>query len=262
MHADDRPDTPRPDDQRPADEAAPGNDDQAGTSSAPGEGAPTAHPPADASRDRPPFADQELVDRITKAVFDDHHGVLVGGEWIFTCPNTQQHQNGDIHASHRWNEAKATHFCGPCGSQGGAVDLARLLGLDICTKHFRTTQRTKGPVLKNVSGSASRGGAAAPPLGLTVAEYIAPKQLTAQLMRDRGVGDTTYSGRPAVKIPYHDEAGVEVAIRYRVALEGKERFKWRKGDRPILYGLERLKEIRAGGAVILVEGESDAHTLW
>ena len=37
---------------------------------------------------------------------------------------------------------------------------------------------------------------------------------------------------------------------------------WRKGDKPLLYGLSRLQEARDAGHVVLVEGESDAQTLW
>jgi len=55
-------------------------------------------------------------------------------------------------------------------------------------------------------------------------------------------------------------------VRIRLALEKHPdrdvRFRWRKGSRPALYGLWRLSWIKDAGYVVLVEGESDCHTLW
>jgi hypothetical protein len=46
------------------------------------------------------------------------------------------------------------------------------------------------------------------------------------------------------------------------AAERTRKFLWRKGDKPCLYGLHRLEEIRKAGYVLLVEGESDCWTAW
>ena len=51
-------------------------------------------------------------------------------------------------------------------------------------------------------------------------------------------------------------------MRFRIALDGKDRFRWKKGDKPLLYGLGRLADARAASSICLVEGESDTHTLW
>jgi hypothetical protein len=74
--------------------------------------------------------------------------------------------------------------------------------------------------------------------------------------------DVTYMDKPAVRIPYPDEEGQVVAVRFRVTLNGTERFRWRSGDKPTPYGLRLLEEARKAGYVVLVEGESDCHTLW
>jgi hypothetical protein len=75
-----------------------------------------------------------------------------------------------------------------------------------------------------------------------------------------------YLGTPCVRIPYRDEAGNEAAIRFRLRLDksadSDDRFKWRKGSKLCLYGLDRLTLARERGCVVLVEGESDCHTLW
>jgi MarR family len=74
--------------------------------------------------------------------------------------------------------------------------------------------------------------------------------------------DVTYKEQPAVRIPYPDEEGQEVAVRFRTSLEGTGKFRWRSGDKPRPYGLGLLVEARKANHVVLVEGESDCHTLW
>ena len=81
-------------------------------------------------------------------------------------------------------------------------------------------------------------------------------------MRGLGLRDVTYKEKPAVRIPYPDKEGQEVAVRFRTSLDGTEKFRWRSGDKPRPYGLGLLVEARKADYVILVEGESDCHTLW
>jgi hypothetical protein len=102
--------------------------------------------------------------------------------------------------------------------------------------------------------------------GCTLAAYAVAKTLPEGFLRDLGLADTSFLGAPAVRMPYLDELGAEVAVRFRLELAkgdaADRRFRWRKGDKPCLYGLWRLQEARAAGHVVLVEGESDAQTLW
>jgi putative DNA primase/helicase len=98
--------------------------------------------------------------------------------------------------------------------------------------------------------------------GCTLKRYAEEKQLPEDFLRGLGLRDVTYMDKPAVRIPYPDEAGQEVAVRFRVSLEGPEKFRWRSGDKPTPYGLRLLGEARKAGYVVLVEGESDCHTLW
>jgi hypothetical protein len=57
--------------------------------------------------------------------------------------------------------------------------------------------------------------------------------------------------------------GAEVAVRFRISLDGAgNRFRWRNGSKTCLYGLNRIVNARTAGYVVLVEGESDAQTLW
>jgi hypothetical protein len=67
-----------------------------------------------------------------------------------------------------------------------------------------------------------------------------------------------------VQIPYHLADG-QPAPRYRIrtALVAKEGSRWNSGEGNIVpYGLERLKDARKAGYLVLVEGESDCWTLW
>ncbi len=100
----------------------------------------------------------------------------------------------------------------------------------------------------------------------TLEAYAEAKGLPVGFLKELGLSKISYSGSPAVRILYFDENGAEGAVRLRLALEKSpqrdNRFRWRKGSKPILYGLWRLERIREAGYVVLVEGESDCHTLW
>jgi CHC2 zinc finger len=119
------------------------------------------------------------------------------------------------------------------------------------------------------------GGSAFPPhsrataqprLGCTLAQYAQAKGLPLDFLRGLGLSDMTYLGAPAIRVPYLAADGTTTAVRFRTALSkaagGDQRFAWKSGDKPSLYGLQRLVEARAVGWLVLVEGESDTHTLW
>ncbi len=101
-----------------------------------------------------------------------------------------------------------------------------------------------------------------PAPGLTLQELAAAKRLPLGLLEAAGCCNTRRKGTPAVRIPYPDQGGEVVAVRFRLSLSGGQRFAWRRGDHPVLYGLDRLSAIRAAGWCLLVEGESDTWTAW
>jgi hypothetical protein len=72
-------------------------------------------------------------------------------------------------------------------------------------------------------------------------------------LKGLGLRDVTYLDKLAVRIPYPDDEGQEVAVRFRVSLDGPEKFRWRSGNQPLPYGLRLLGEARAAGFVVLVE---------
>ncbi len=99
-------------------------------------------------------------------------------------------------------------------------------------------------------------------MSLTLEELAAAKRLPVDSLQPLGLRTAYQHDKAQVRIPYMDEQGEVVAIRFRKTLEGAERFSWRRGDKPLLYGLWRLREVRAAGWVLLVEGESDCLTAW
>ncbi len=100
-------------------------------------------------------------------------------------------------------------------------------------------------------------------LGCTLQAYAQYKCLPEAFLKSLGLSDIARHNAPAIRIPYWDSNGTELAVRIRTALEklkGQgDRFHWRRGAKPCLYGLWRLQ---AGSSVVVVEGESDCHTLW
>lgn len=100
----------------------------------------------------------------------------------------------------------------------------------------------------------------------TLAGYAEAKRLPVEFLKKLGIRDAKYQCSEALRIPYYSPDGSERAVRFRLALEKSGevdlRFKWRSGSKTGLYGLERLEGAREAGYIVLVEGESDAHTLW
>jgi hypothetical protein len=105
-------------------------------------------------------------------------------------------------------------------------------------------------------------GDARPKHGCTLKEYSEMKKLPEGFLHGLGLKEITYFEKPAIRIPYPDEEGQQLAVRFRVSLDGAEKFRWRSGDKPSPYGLKLLGEARKAGFLVLVEGESDCHTLW
>ena len=97
--------------------------------------------------------------------------------------------------------------------------------------------------------------------GCTLAKYAEAKRLPISFLRGLGLSEMTYGGSPAVRIPYLDRSRDEIAVQFRVALDGKNRFRWKSGSKPRLYGLWHLEHAHAAGYVVLIEGPSNVQTL-
>jgi hypothetical protein len=98
--------------------------------------------------------------------------------------------------------------------------------------------------------------------GLTLAQYADAKRLPVAFLKSLGLTDMFYGGGPAVRIPYRALDGQTAAVQFRLAMAGSDRFRWKTGSKPLPYGLWRLVDATAAGSIVLVEGASDAQTLW
>src|SRR5829696_9176793 len=116
--------------------------------------------------------------------------------------------------------------------------------------------------LARTSGSTAVAPTSSRP-DCTLNGYAALKSLLTVFLGQLGLADMLDHGVPILRIPYRDESGTQVAVRLRTALEKSpgrdDRFRWETGSKPLLYGLWLL---RSEASVVIVEGESDCHTLW
>lgn len=141
-----------------------------------------------------------------------------------------------------------------CGSGNATTFLSRLDGTDNGTAWAK---------LCTLAGVDTRP--AAPPrakLPTTVEAYAENKQLSLDFLASLNVATQRDEfGLDYVAIPYLDADGACCATKRRYHPQNKQRFGWDKGGKPILYGVW-LDLYKQSKAVVLVEGESDAQTLW
>jgi putative DNA primase/helicase len=112
-----------------------------------------------------------------------------------------------------------------------------------------------------ISTPKSRATAQHPP-GLILENYAKAKALDVDFLKSCGLSTLDISGSKMVRMPYLDSDGQVLATRFRLSMDGPDRFRWKTGAKPCLYGLNRLAEAKQAGHVVIVEGESDCHTLW
>ncbi len=95
---------------------------------------------------------------------------------------------------------------------------------------------------------------------ITLADLAAAKGLSVQyLAGEIGLHDLPGGG---VGIPYHDEDGLKIAVKRRLALKAKDGSRWPANQALAAYGDWRLHEAHRQGRLVLVEGESDCWALW
>lgn len=149
--------------------------------------------------------------------------------------------HADKHATN-FSVSAAGYRCFACGAKGGLRALAEKLGVP-------------SGLPDRLHGCTVERGVQ----GYSLEHYGKDKALPLDFLKGLGLSDRKLNGRPAVRIPYYDALGRERLVRYRIAAT-YDKFRWSKGAKVMPYGLERLD--RARGYVYLVEGESDAQTLW
>jgi hypothetical protein len=187
----------------------------------------------------------------------------VGSGWLVSCPCPDHGRGrGDKNPSVSVSEGEDGQVLVNChtGCETEAVVSEWGFGMDDL---FEDRDERDGG--KKVFGHTPRDDTATLQR-CTLEGYAEAKRLSVEFLKKLGLRDAKHQGKQAVRIPYHATDGSEIAVRFRLALEksseGDDRFRWRSGSKTNLYGLERLGEVRKAGYVVLVEGESDAQTLW
>jgi len=145
-------------------------------------------------------------------------------------------------------------YCHGCGEGGGSSKLYRLL----------TGRGEHTPIPKPPKTKATKTKEWVPLQGVTLAQLADAKGPGQDYMdyvaSDLGWKDSRWYGVPAVEIIYYGQSDQILATRYRVGLTG-DRFRWKQGSTPQLYGLQKLTWIKEARQVIIVEGETDYATL-
>ena len=165
-----------------------------------------------------------------------------GSEIMAKCPF-----HDDKHASLAINTETGKWICHACGAEGNAqVFLQKMKGI---------TAKEAIKLLKKEAGIHEPE----PYKKFNIKEYSRLKKLPIEFLEALQIKDIRNTG---ISIPYMDESGTVLATRKRFSGEGGLKFLWVRGSKVHPYGLWRLPIIRKGKYVTLVEGESDAQTLW
>ena len=184
----------------------------------------------------------------------------IGDGWLVSCPCADHGKgNGDRNPSVTLDETEDGTALIDCKAGCDTEAVVAAWGLRMRDLFPDNTAREI-----KVSSTPRKTTATAQPC--TLEAYAEAKGLPVEFLQKQGLRNQKHQGEPAVRIAYRDEAGQETAVRFRVALQkaedGDDRFRWRMGSKAGLYGLWRLEAVRKAGHVVLVEGESDAQTLW
>lgn len=192
-----------------------------------------------------------ILDIIQRFAPRDHFlGHNPRSKYLMACPLCNYHSRSGRDVYFTVSEDQKLFKCFVCGAQGNAYQLQQLL-LDP-TRHTQ-------PLLPTGPKQRRRSALTEIPIGTTVAEVAAAKGLDPHFLRRiMSWHDTEeWYGRliPTVVMPYYSAEG-RLSLRHRVALTG-DRFRWVRGSKVSLYGLQHLDRLRKHGWVVLVEGETD-----
>ena len=180
-----------------------------------------------------------------------------GSGWLVSCPLPDHGQGrGDRNPSVSVSEGSDNRALINCQAGCETEDVVAAWGLTMADLFERRNGHGGG-------GSYTSSKTTSTDQPATLENYAAYVGLPVEHLEALSLEQYYRLGKPAVRMPYLDEAGAEVLlVRSRVSLTGKPKILTRKGDKHRLYGLWKLDEAREAGYAVLVEGESDAQTLW
>lgn len=172
------------------------------------------------------FEYEDIIKNYAKGPFKEN-----GQQLKCLCPFHDDHN-----PSLSFNMEKGVYYCPVCGAKG-----------NMTTFLSKVTGKDKKEVWKMLNPI--------PPY--TLEEYANEKKIPINELKDLGLADSDND----VRIPYFDTDNKLIATRFRHNPDSKQRFTWEKGSKTNLYGLWKLAGF-TDEYIVLVEGESDTHTLW
>lgn len=185
------------------------------------------------------------IDRLLAALAAKGHEARETGpgKWIVRCP-AHDDGNPSLHLAVN-QEGKAGVKC-YAGCSGEAVLAAIGLKLRDLYQHPGSSPSTKPK-------------RAARRKRISLADLVEAKRLPREFLLDVGLHDLPQGG---VGVYYRDAAGKVVATKSRTALRAGDGSYWPRGQKLMPYGLDRIPPEVEREALIIIEGESDAWTLW
>jgi hypothetical protein len=175
---------------------------------------------------------------------------LLDGSYMACCP-AHDDSEPSLHLSESPDGMLLWHCHAGCPQDAVQRELERIAGVRPATARPIAPRRNAG-----------RQPATAQAQPLTLAALADAKRLDAEKLIAWHVRELPDGG---IEIPYLTREGELHAVQYRLTkekVEGVDRFRWRQGDTPILYGLWRLCEWTGSDTLYLCEGTSDTWTLW
>ena len=173
-----------------------------------------------------------------------------GRDLLGHCP----FHNESTASFHVSTEKNRWHCFGACAEGGSTIDL--LMMGEIASAPLEAAKALALKFGIDIKDDKPNRKAKA----LTVAQYAEFCGLAESFPVERFSLTNSDAG---IEIPYKDASGAVVSVQRRHKLDkGKNkdgRFSWRKGDKPIAYGLWLLPETKT--RLVVVEGASDVHVL-
>lgn len=152
--------------------------------------------------------------------------------------------HNDSHASFWFNTLNGCYKCEACGAAGnGQTFLEQIEKLDN-KEAYKRLLKLAGEY-REIEKKEK----------FILEYYSEMKHLPAEFLASLQIKNA----KNGIVIPYFDINGNILCKRNRY---GNRMFSWAKGSKINLYGLWKLKEFKSSSYIVLVEGESDAQTLW
>jgi hypothetical protein len=141
----------------------------------------------------------------------------------------------DNNPSWKWDQQKSRAIC-TCTNSDSIVDVViKVENLDFGRAKIRVAELLGRSDLIRERRSKKRGGVStvspaqhynsATSAGCRLADYAAAKRLPIEFLMSLGIREISYLGSPALRIPYFESGGGEPSIRFRIALDGDDRFR-------------------------------------